>query len=330
MSVDVDVDPAYRQLIAAQAEEEGGIPPRHSLSTEGARALIEADRAADDAEPAPVGGVRNLSIPGPGGDLPVRLYWPERDGPHPVLVWVHGGGWVRGTLDTADERCRALARRADCMVVSVDYRKAPEHPFPAAFEDAYAAVAWAHDQIGGLGGDPDRIAVGGHSAGGNLSAAVSLAARDRGEDLGLQAQLLLCPVMDFDFTTDSYRRFDHDFWTEVCPENAGGYPLSREDMAWYRERYVPRGIDARHPYAAPLQARSVADVPPALVVTSELDPLHDEGAAYADRLREAGVPVDHDDHEAVFHSYLATFRDLDGADRKLDDVAAYVREHLHT
>ncbi|MFB6219755.1 MAG: alpha/beta hydrolase [Halobacteriaceae archaeon] len=323
---DVDIDPEYREFIAEQAREEGGIPPRHSLSTAGARGLIEADMAGDEDEPLPVDQTRDLSVPGPEGGIPVRLYWPEGEGPHPVLVWIHGGGWVRGTLDTAGGMARAFARRADCMVVSVDYRQAPEHPFPAAFEDSYAVVEWAHDHVGRLGGDPDRIAVGGHSAGGNLSAAVSLAARDRGDDLGLVAQLLLSPVMDFDFTTDSYRRFDLDFWTEVCPEGAGGYPLSREDMAWYRERYLARGVDACHPYAAPLQARSVAGVPPALVATSDLDPLRDEGAAYADRLRESGVPVDHRNYPAVFHSYLAKFDELDGADEDLDAVAAYLRE----
>lgn len=320
---DITVDPAYRELLAERAREEGGIPPRHSLSTAGARALIEGE-----GDPPPVDRVRELSIPGPDGGIPVRLYRHGGDDPRPVLVWFHGGGWVRGTLDSGAAIPRALARRAGCLVVAVGYRQAPEHPFPAAFEDAYAAVEWTHEHAGRFGGDPHRTAVGGHSAGGNLSAAVSLAARDRGDDLGVGAQLLLNPVLDFDFTTDSYRRFDREFWTAVCPAGAGGAPLSREDMAWYTERYLARDADRVNPYAAPLRARSVGAVPPALVLTCELDPLHDEGAAYADRLREADIPVEYRDPEAVFHSYLAAFEELGGADDELDGVAAFLQARL--
>jgi acetyl esterase len=321
---DVDIDPEYREFIAEQARD-GVIPPRHSLSTAGARRLIEEGARPD---PPPVARTRDLEVPGPGGGIPLRFYWPDAEGPLPVLVWIHGGGWVRGTLDSAGGMARGLARRANCLVVSVDYRQAPEHPFPAAFEDAYAAVEWVHEHAGRLGGDTERIAVGGHSAGGNLSAAVALAARDRGADLGLGAQLLLNPVLDFDFTTESYRRFDLDFWTGVCPPGAGGYPLSREDMHWYRERYVARAVDEQNPYLAPLRARSVAGVPPALVVTCELDPLREEGLAYADRLEEAGVEVQARNYPAVFHSYLPKFRDLAGADERLDAVAAYLQETL--
>jgi acetyl esterase len=322
---DVDIDPEYREYLAEQARENGGIVPRHAHSTAGARAQITS---GPERDPLPVRRTRDLSVSGPDGGVPVRCYWPETGVPHPVLVWIHGGGWVRGTLDSAGGTARALARRAECLVVAVDYRQAPEHPFPAAFEDAYAVTRWVHEHAGRLGGDPDRVALGGHSAGGNLSAAVALAARDRGEELGLRYQALLNPVLDFDFTRESYRRFDLAFWTNVCPDGAGGSPLSREDMAWYRERYLAHDVDAHNPYAAPLRARSVADLPPALVVTSELDPLRDEGLAYAERLREAGVAVTAQNHRGVFHSYLPSFRDLAGADEELDAVATRLQSAL--
>ncbi|GAB6860298.1 alpha/beta hydrolase [Haloplanus litoreus] len=274
------------------------LPPTSALSVSGAREalrdlLVSEDTPDDDLT------VRNLSIPGPGDDpetsLDVRAYTPPGAG-RPVLVYFHGGGWVRGDLDTHDGLCRLLAEAADCVVLSVDYRRAPEHQFPTAVHDAYAATAWATEYADVVGGDPDRVAVGGDSAGGNLAAAVTLLARERaGPELA--HQVLLYPVTDYAFDTDSYA------------ENASGYLLSRASMRWYWERYLGDDVDGANPYASPLRARELSGLPSATVITAGYDPLRDEGAAYADRLREAGVPVTHENFPGMVHVF-ASFPDL--------------------
>jgi acetyl esterase len=208
-------------------------------------------------------------------------------------VTFHGGGWVIGSLDTHDPVCRAVANEANCLVLSVDYRLAPEHPFPAAAEDAYAATEWAAEFAGDLGGDPDRIAVGGDSSGGNLTAAVTLMARDRdGPDLCHQSLIypaVNSPVLE---EFDSYE------------ENAEGYFLERESTEWFYERYVQREIDRRNEYAAPLLARDLSGLPSATVITAGFDPLRDEGFAYTDRLEEAGVDAEHEHYEGMIHGFV--------------------------
>ena len=317
----VTVDPAYRELLKEMAE--GGVPPRHSLSVSGSRQLL-----AESFEDPQAGQTsRDLVVPGPRGEVPLRLYEPDRDSPRPVLVYYHGGGWVRGGLNIVDASCRTLVRKTECIVLSVDYRRAPENTFPAALEDAYAAVEWATQYLDALGADTDRIAVGGISSGGNLAAAVSLMARDD-PALSLDYQLLLNPVTDHSFDTASYRQFDREFWSQHCPDGTEGYPLSREDMEWYWNHYLARDIDGAHPYASPLQARDLGGVPPATVATCEFDPLLDEGKAYADRLRETGVPVTYRKYDNVFHSFLSNFDELDRADEELDRLAADTRDAL--
>jgi acetyl esterase len=277
------------------------LPPAASLSVEGARealrGLLVTEEPPDDDL-----AVRDLSIPGSGGDpetsLAIRTYTPTGEG-HPVFVYLHGGGWVRGDLDTHDGLCRLLAEAADCVVVSVDYRRAPEHRFPAAVHDAYAATAWAADHAGIVGGDPKRVAVGGDSAGGNLAAAVALLARERGGPK-LAHQVLLYPVTDHAFDTASY------------DENAAGYLLSRASMRWYWKRYLSDDIDGANPYASPVRARDLSGLPSATVITAGYDPLRDEGAAYAKRLREAGVSVTHENYPGMVHVF-ASFPNLDRA-----------------
>jgi acetyl esterase len=277
------------------------LPPTHALSVAGAREalrelLVDDDPSDDDLM------VRDLSIPGPEGPgtgLPIRTYRPPSAEPLPVLVYFHGGGWVRGDLDTHDGLCRLLAEAVDCVVVSVAYRRAPEHPFPAPVHDAYAATTWAAAHAGIVGGDPDRVAVGGDSAGGNLAAAVTLLARDRdGPDIAHQT--LIYPVTDYDLHTDSYH------------ENAAGYLLSRASMRWYWERYLDDAVDGANPYASPLRALDLSGLPPATVVTAGYDPLRDDGAAYADRLRESGVSVTHANYPGMVHVF-ASFPDLERA-----------------
>lgn len=241
--------------------------------------------------PEPVAQVQDRVIPGPAGDIPVRLYTPEGAGPFPILVYFHGGGWVIGSLETVDAACRSLANRAGCLVVSVDYRLAPEHKFPAAAEDCYAATKWAVDNAASLNADASRVAVGGDSAGGNLSAVVTLMARDRGGP-PLVHQLLIYPVTNHSYKTPSYA------------QNADGYLLTRSMMVWFWDHYLREAKDGESPYASPMRVDNLAGLPSAHVITAEFDPLRDEGEAYAEKLRRYGVPVKHSRYDGTIHAFF--------------------------
>ncbi len=258
----------------------------------------------------------DLAIPGPTGEIPVRLYAPEADGPLPVLVYFHGGGFVIGDLDTHDGTCRELARGAECMVVSVDYRLAPEHPFPAAPEDCYAATTWLSEHAADWGGDPARLAVGGDSAGGNLAAVVALMARNRGGP-ALRHQLLIYPVTDCGFATASYR------------ENADGYMLTRPLMEWFWNHYLADPDAGSNELASPLRAPNLADLPEATVITAEFDPLRDEGEAYAQRLSEAGVKTQLTRYDGVFHGFFGMGAAIDKATQAVDEACAALRSTLN-
>lgn len=298
-----ELDP---ELAAVVDEIEAlGLPAWHRLSVDAARRL-EDEVFSGDPEP-PVADVRDLAFDGPHGEVPVRVYRPEAavvdSPPGRVLVHFHGGGWTLGTLDSIDGPCRELATRTDSVVVSVDYRLAPEHPFPAAVKDAYAAVEWVAgtEELEA----PNRVAVAGDSAGGTFSAVVSLMARDRGMPQ-IDAQLLLYPATCYLDPMPSRA------------ENGSGYFLTAEDLVWFANHYVADEIDARHPYAFPLQARDLGGLPPALVVTCGYDPLRDEGYRYADRLRDDGVEVRHTNYGSMIHGFL----NMEGiVDRTYDGVA---------
>ncbi len=236
----------------------------------------------------------DVSIDGPGGPLPLRVFVPHGDATdtaRPLIVYAHGGGFVFCDLDTHDEFCRATAESVGAVVVSVDYRLAPEHRAPAALDDMYAAVCWAHEHAARYGADPARIAVAGDSAGGNLAATVSIAARDRGGP-PLAGQVLLYPVIDDDFGTESYRLYGE------------GYYNSEKAMRWYWEQYAPSEADRSSPYVVPTRAESLAGLPPAVVVTAELDPPCVSGERYADALAAAGVPVTARRFDGLFHGFL--------------------------
>ena len=265
--------------------------------------------------PPPVAKVVDRSIPGPAGAIPVRVYTPEGERPFPVLVYFHGGGFVLCDLDTHDRTCRSLANAAGAVVVSVDYRLAPEHRFPAAPEDCYAATQWVARSGTELGADPARIAVGGDSAGGNLAAAVALMARDRGGP-ALRFQLLIYPVTDFDFGTASYR------------ENAEGYFLTTDMMKWFWSQYLADPAAGAHAYASPLRASELAGVPSALCITAEYDPLRDEGEAYARRLREAGVAAALSRYDGMFHGFFGMDAQLDAAKRAIAEAGEALRKAL--
>ena len=288
MPLDPQVE-AYLAQIAALNE-----PPLSTMTPEAIRQAIQMEvesGARQFGEPAPVAHIENRTIPGPAGDIPVRIYTPAGDGPFPVLVFFHGGGWVICTLDTHDSHCRSLANGTPCIVVSVDYRLAPEHKFPAATEDCYAATQWVAEYAAEFNGDPARIAVGGDSAGGNLTAVISQMARDRGGP-PLSFQLLIYPATDFMADTLSMK------------ENAEGYFLTADDMTWFTNHYLNSEEEKRNPLASPLLAADLSGLPPALVITAEYDPLRDEGEIYGQKLKEAGVPVTITRYDGMIHGFV--------------------------
>jgi len=266
----------------------GGLSDPRSISIEEQRKFMEAFARSQTGKAEAVSLVEDRSIPGPESQIPVRVYAPEGRGPLPILVYFHGGAFTTGSIGAEDAVCRRLANGAGCTVVSVEYRLAPEHKFPAGAEDCYAATKWVADHARDLGADPSRVAVGGSSAGGNLAAVVALMSRDRGGP-PLVYQLLLYPVTDFAFDTGS------------CRECGKGYMLTTETLEWCRDLYLRNESDGSHPYASPLRADDLGRLPPALVITAEYDPLRDEGEAYALRMREAGVSVCFKRFDGILH-----------------------------
>src|SRR5215831_13881133 len=302
------LDPQAKQVMEQLAAL--GFPPPHTVSPEQARMNAKARPRAAGPE---VARVENRRIPGPGSDIPVRIYTPAGAGPFPILAWFHGGGWVVGDLESADPTARHLSVGAGCVVVSVDYRLAPETKFPGAADDSYAVTQWAATHAALINGDAERIAVGGDSAGGNLAAAVSLMARDRGGP-GLVFQLLVYPVTQRDYTTSSYQSY------------ADGYLLSRDSMQWYWDHYLHTPADAHNPYAAPLVAQDLGGLPPALVITAECDPLCDEGAAYARRLQAAGVPATYSCYTGMIHGFFGMPAVLDKGNQAVAEASAALQQ----
>lgn len=258
-----------------------------------------------------VARVRDLEIPGAYGAIPLRLYYPRADaGNLPILVFFHGGGWVVGALETGDATCRAWTNAAQCLVVAVNYHKAPEYKFPAAAEDGYAATKWVSEHASEIGGDAARLAVCGMSAGGNLAAVVSLMARDRNGPR-LAFQILLVPITDANFETASYR------------ENATGYGLTRAGMLWFWQHYINSPDDYANPYAAPLRAPDLSHLPPAFIAAAQYDPLREDSIAYADALRAAGNAVELRVYDGMVHAWLGAqaFHDAVNALRHALDIA---------
>jgi acetyl esterase len=235
--------------------------------------------------------------------------------PLPILVWYHGGGWVIGDLDTADTTCRKLANRSGALVVSVDYRLAPEHPAPAPAEDCWAALCWVAGAATQLGGDPSRLAVGGDSAGGNLSALLAVRARDSGGPV-LRYQLLVYPATDLTMSYPSH------------VENGDGYMLTKEATAWFLGHYLGPNDDPKHPSLSPHHSDDLSGVAPAFILTAEFDPLRDEGEAYAARLRESGVAVDLRRYDGMIHGFFQMGGVTPVADSAVSDAASRVRAAL--
>jgi acetyl esterase len=273
---------------------EAGYPPLHTHPPEVARAIYAKTSALLDAPDVPIAATEDRTIAGPGGPLRVRIMSPVGTSSQslPAIVFFHGGGFVIGSPDSHDVTCRMLANAAGCRLVSVDYRLAPEHKFPAAVDDCLAATEWVAANAPQLGIDASRIAVAGDSAGGNLAAVVAQLARDRGGRPPLAFQLLIYPVTHLGSDSASRAEF------------AEGYMLDRKGIDWFDECYTRDASDCLNPMASPLLAESFADLPPAYVVTAGFDPLRDEGAAYAEALRLAGVDVTHIDYGGMIHGFF--------------------------
>jgi len=261
---------------------------------------------------APVARVEDTYVPGPSAELHLRVYTPEGDGPFPCLVYFHGGGWTVGNIAIADRPSRSLANATGCVVVAVNYQKAPEHRFPSALDDCFATVQWVVQNAAALDIDPAQVGVGGDSAGGNLAAAVCLKARETG-GVALAFQLLIYPAVDPAMDMPSSR------------DNADGYALTTAAMRWFWDHYVPNAAERDNPLASPLRAPSLRGLPPAIVVTVEYDPLRDEGDRYADRLEEAGVTVLRHRYAGTIHGFLWMADALrDDFRRLMDDLASDV------
>lgn len=317
MSIDKPQAPAADEPhpeISGLLEQMGAapMPQFDSLSPEGARKFSKA-MFPDPEEPEPVGDVMELEVGDEG--VPVRVYVPEAQGPFPTVVYYHGGGWVIGDLDSHDETCRVLCSESDCMVVSVDYRRSPEHKFPVPLEDCYTALEWVVKDSLTMQVDTDNIFVAGDSAGGNLAAAVALMARDR-DGPPIAHQTLIYPVTNHSYDTVSYE------------ENDEGGILSKAMMEWFWNHYLPSDVHGKNPYASPLQAKSLEGLPDATVVTCGLDPLRDEGAAYAQELEDGGVSVNHINYDDCIHGIaqmLVDPMDLSRSRELMSDIAEDIR-----
>ncbi len=302
------LDPEIQAVLDEMLAVEG--PPAHEVPIDLAREGHEEETALLSGPGEAVAEVTDIGVPGPAGEVPMRAYRPDRDGPLPVVAYFHGGGWAVGSIESFDTVCRGLANASGAIVASVGYRLAPEHRFPAALEDCVAVTRWLTGQAGELGGDPDRVAVVGDSAGGNLAAGV---ARRLREDVRFQA--LIYPVTDAGLNTPSYRDFKER------------YGLTAEGMQRYWHLYLD-GADGNDPDASPLRASDLAGAPPAFVLTAEFDVLRDEGEAFAEALREAGVPVTHRRFEGTIHGFWRWLARAHVTHRAIADVGEALRREL--
>ena len=311
MTINPDAAKVVELIIAS------GRPPYPTIGHVAAREIFVASRAILQPDPSPVAEVHDLAATGPVGQIPLRLYrgiGTDTKSPQPTLIYYHGGGWVLGNLDSHDGVCRDIANAAQCTVISVDYRLAPEAKFPAAADDSIAAAQWIHDNAAELGVDRARLAVGGDSAGGNLSAVVALHARDNGGPM-LKLQVLIYPSADMSSVYPSYEEF------------AEQLPLTRTTMDWFVDLYLKnRSEDAKDWRASPLHAKSLAGLPPAFVITAAMDPLRDEGEEFARALMKAGVPVEVKRFDGQIHGFLTMGRIVRDSAVAIADIATQLRK----
>lgn len=306
------LDPAVKAMMDQM--KAAGMPEIDTLPPAQLRQVTAQMFRAQGGEPEPVKEVEDRKIPGPAGEIPVRIYRPAAAGPLPVLVFFHGGGFVIGDLDSHDAACRALTNQAGCVTVAIDYRLAPEHKFPAAVDDCYAAAKWVSDHAGELGVDPNRLAVGGDSAGGNLSAVVTLLARDRGGPR-IAFQLLIYPSTDMACDTYSHKTFTDYFLTDRA-------------IRYFLGHYLRGEADRKDVTASPALASTHKNLPPALIITAEFDPLRDEGEAYGELLRKAGVPVAVTRYDGMIHGFFTMAQVLPQGKKAISQAAEALRKAL--
>jgi acetyl esterase len=304
------VDPQVATLLD-QLEQMGGLALDEMTPEQGRAAFAQMRQAG--GVPEPVERIEDLTIPGPASDLKARIYTPIGEAPLPAMVFFHGGGWVIGDLETHDPLCRALANASGSVIVAVEYRLAPKHKFPAAVDDAFAALKWVVAHAAELGADPARIGVGGDSAGGNLSAVIAIQARDHGGPK-LAYQLLIYPATDLASDTPSKR------------ENGEGYFLTRRDMTWFEDHYIRSAEDKVNPLVSPMRTVDLTGLPPTIVVTAEFDPLRDEGEAYGEKLLKAGVLVKARRYDGMIHGFVSMSGVINRGRDALVDLGADVRE----
>lgn len=292
----------------------GAMPPARTFTPDQLRALVSQYAGAMPKLDVPL-KIADQCIPGDGGPLGIRIYTPMGSGPFPVLVYFHGGGWVVGNLDTQDMICRGLSFGAKCIVISVDYRLAPEHKFPAAADDAYTAVRWAAAHAGEFNGDPSRLAVGGDSAGAILSGGVALRIREEGGPV-LRGQVLFYGSMDYELNGEP---------TGSLAEFSAGPLLSVDDIEFYWSHYLnDPAADLTNPYAAPMRAAHHRDLPAAFVGTAECDPTRDSAENYAEKLKASGVAVEMHRYAGMPHGFVSWLGLLDGAREAVDDASAWL------
>ncbi len=305
-----ELDPRAEQFLTAIAA--AGLPPLSELTPQLAREknIVKAF----SLKPVPVASMRDMMIDGPFGEIPIRVYTPEGEGPFPVLLYLHGGGWVVGTLDDYDAVCTILCADSGYLVVSVDYQLSPEARFPVAIEEGYATLEWLADQSDAMNVDPDRIVVGGDSAGANMATVIAMMARDR-KGPSIQFQLLICPATNLkDTNTLSYKQFGFGIWV---PE---------ELMKWYTSYYLENLADIGNPYVSPLLASNLSDLPPSFIVIAEFDILRDEAEAYGKRLQEAGVNACMKIYPGQIHDFVIFGKVMPKAEKALADCCKALRD----
>lgn len=309
------LNPQVEEYLHGLSEQ--GLPPLYRLPLAEARETYR-ELTIPTEPPDVVASVTDRTVPGPDGDVPVRIYEPRTEGTPAPLVFFHGGGWMLGDLDTHDALCRELSSESGCLVVSVDYRLAPEHRFPAGLEDCYAATQWVAANADTLDCRADTVAIAGDSAGGSLAAGVGILARDR-DGPAIDYQVLAYPATNRAFDTDSYE------------ENAQGYFLTRKDMERFWDGYLRSDLDGTHPYASPLRTERLEGLPPSLVITCGFDPLRDDGSDFADRLSTAGVSTQHVQYDDMIHGFLTMLSEprLDRAHEAIEEIGTELRSELY-